>query len=499
MIHRSSHHERNKTFDDDVASSDMISGEKGQPKGNKSKCLFGFALVKGCSHIINVGEKRQAKVWVKTVFLLSLVTMLIIGTPSLRMYHGDIYIVNDEQFAKGEVASINIVKMLPTNSIVSRVQQSKHLLHPFAVARFPNGTTGFVIDPAAQMHPDQTLLRRRNQICHPDRGSIDRQAHKVFSNIRATMIKSKLQNGKMDSTIRSFNEMKTSSTDSSNKSNRSPRIFCMVYTHSEAHHNIEAIANTWGKQCNGFFASSNATDLSMNTIDLSHLGPESYGNMWQKVRSMWAYAYDHFLDDYDYFHICGDDTFVLVDNMKAYLQGEQVLRLLNGFIDNIAAQFKDAKRWEKLEQGEERPLLLGFPAHFKRKMFPVGGSGYTLNRAALRLLAEEGGPLDMLFTDLEDSREDVLIADLLLSLGVVISDTRDDKGAFRYLRHNPARVIITKFPPQFNIPPTRGIDNFSDETVAIHLKGMDRNERMDEVIYRTNDIFSGNCDNKMFK
>ncbi len=30
---------------------------------------------------------------------------------------------------------------------------------------------------------------------------------------------------------------------------------------------------------------------------------------------MWMYAHDNFLDYYDYFHIAGDDAYVVVDNM----------------------------------------------------------------------------------------------------------------------------------------------------------------------------------------
>ena len=118
---------------------------------------------------------------------------------------------------------------------------------------------------------------------------------------------------------------------------RTPRILCMVFTHSGAHSRVQAIVNSWGKECDGFFAASNATDLSIGAINLLHRGPEVYGNMWQKIRSMWAYAHDNFLHDYDYFHIAGDDAYVVVDNMKAYLQGEQIKRLLNGYIDNISS------------------------------------------------------------------------------------------------------------------------------------------------------------------
>lgn len=64
------------------------------------------------------------------------------------------------------------------------------------------------------------------------------------------------------------------------------RVFCMVYTHSNSHDQLRAIAETWGPRCDGFMAASNQTDRSIGAVDLWHEGPEIYGNMWQKVRAM---------------------------------------------------------------------------------------------------------------------------------------------------------------------------------------------------------------------
>ena len=64
------------------------------------------------------------------------------------------------------------------------------------------------------------------------------------------------------------------------------KVFCMVYTHSNRHHQLRAIAETWGPRCDGFMAASNLTDASLGAVNLWHEGPEIYGNMWLKVRSM---------------------------------------------------------------------------------------------------------------------------------------------------------------------------------------------------------------------
>ncbi|KAK7254155.1 glycoprotein-N-acetylgalactosamine 3-beta-galactosyltransferase [Aureococcus anophagefferens] len=41
--------------------------------------------------------------------------------------------------------------------------------------------------------------------------------------------------------------------------------------------------------------------------------------MWQKIRSMWKYAAAHYLDQYDWFFIGGEDLYVIPQNLRDYL------------------------------------------------------------------------------------------------------------------------------------------------------------------------------------
>lgn len=144
--------------------------------------------------------------------------------------------------------------------------------------------------------------------------------------------------------------------------NTLPRVLCMVYTYEPNHAtNLQAILDTWAPQCDGFFAASNVTDHSMGAIDFSHIqqGPEAYANMWQKVRAMWKYVHEHYRNDYDYFHICGDDVYLVPDNLRAYLGGPQVVGYLNGDLD----AFSQVVRRSRIiaQTMRPRPLLLGQP------------------------------------------------------------------------------------------------------------------------------------------
>jgi glycoprotein-N-acetylgalactosamine 3-beta-galactosyltransferase len=75
---------------------------------------------------------------------------------------------------------------------------------------------------------------------------------------------------------------------------------------------------------------SNKTDVSINAVDIPHEGPEEYFNIWQKVRSIWDYVYDNYYDDYDWFHIGGYDMLLIVENLRLYLESDEIKAAAHG-------------------------------------------------------------------------------------------------------------------------------------------------------------------------
>ena len=143
------------------------------------------------------------------------------------------------------ISFIKIIHIInEQTSIAVNNTQSKRLA-PFSkneviTARLANGTLGLVINPSHNFLQNHTILERKNS-CTVNK-AIDPIAFEVFKLIRMGVIKSHelLKKRKL-------------------KNTNSPKILCMVYTHSHAHFRIKAIVNTWGSQCDGFFAASNET------------------------------------------------------------------------------------------------------------------------------------------------------------------------------------------------------------------------------------------------
>ncbi|KAG7362007.1 hypothetical protein IV203_025673 [Nitzschia inconspicua] len=205
------------------------------------------------------------------------------------------------------------------------------------------------------------------------------------------------------------------------------KLFCLVYTFDSAHPMIPYILETWGPKCDGFVVGSNKTDPSLGTVNILHEGPEEYNNIWQKVRSMWCYIYDNYYEKYDWFHIGGDDLFLLIENLRLYLESEEIKSAANGGI--------------YLPDGTETtqtPLLLGRRFALKgdlNDIFVSGGSEYTMNKAALKLLVTEG--LDNYFPHAHTFSEDTMVSKILQKLDVLPYDTKDEDGGERYMPFMP--------------------------------------------------------------
>jgi hypothetical protein len=204
----------------------------------------------------------------------------------------------------------------------------------------------------------------------------------------------------------------------------SPRILCAVYTYEGKHQQLKAIVETWGWRCDGFFAASTKTDPDLGAVDLPHLGEEVYENMWQKTLYILAFIFDNYIDEYDYFDVAGDDTYVIVENLRNYLR---VLEGLYGGRDT-------------------RPLYLGQHVYFVgldhdwEAIYNTGGPGYILNRLALRRLVMEA--LRTCHADETNSGEDINVARCLFELDIFPVKTADAAHRQRFFHFGPETVAF---------------------------------------------------------
>lgn len=261
------------------------------------------------------------------------------------------------------------------------------------------------------------------------------------------------------------------------------RVLCMVYTHSSRHERLRAVAETWGPRCDGFMAASDQTDETIGAVNLLHEGPEHYRNMWLKVRAIWRYAYDHYRDDYDFFHIGGDDHYVIAENLRHAVS---------------TGSWKGA--WNDSE-----PLYLGGSlALNEKRRYCNGGSGYTLNRVALEMLVEDLFPTPRCWPHWRASDEDKIVASCFRSVGIQCMDTNDDKNETRYHTWNADQHTDWRIgkpaqdwallPNNHGIAWKEGLGQISETSVSFHLKKKEI-RTIDSGMRRYHAILYGLCSN----
>jgi glycoprotein-N-acetylgalactosamine 3-beta-galactosyltransferase len=227
---------------------------------------------------------------------------------------------------------------------------------------------------------------------------------------------------------------------------------------------------------------SNKTDVSIDAVDILHAGEESYGNIWQKVRSMWSYIYDNYYEKYDWFHIGGDDLFLIVENLRLYLESEEIRTAANGGI--------------YLPDGTETvqtPLFLGRRFAYlgdMNEIFNSGGSGYTMNKAALKTLVVKGLP--QYFPNLVTFSEDTMVARVLRNYGIFPYETKDETGGERYMPFMPGHHYGYRIPEnhesdwyaKYSINIKEGIDHCAARSVAFHYVKDDAMRRLYALLYK---------------
>ena len=185
-----------------------------------------------------------------------------------------------------------------------------------------------------------------------------------------------------------------------------PKILCMIYTVASAHAaQVRAIRETWAGGCDGFLAFSTESDPRIPAISIPQDGPESYDNMWQKVRAIWRFVDRHYADDFDFFILGGDDLFLLPQNLRSYLA----------------------------TVGSPDGLLYAGRRLAPDNLYNSGGAGYTLSRGTLKRFVKDGLQNSRCAPKRTTSYEDVMVAECLrLVLGISLADTRDDQGRERF-------------------------------------------------------------------
>ena len=97
------------------------------------------------------------------------------------------------------------------------------------------------------------------------------------------------------------------------------RVACWIMTMPENHDKkAKHVKATWGRRCNVLVFISSEADPNLPTINVQVT--EGHGNLWSKTRKGFAYMYENYKDEADWFLKADDDTYTVVENLRYMLQ-----------------------------------------------------------------------------------------------------------------------------------------------------------------------------------
>jgi len=252
-----------------------------------------------------------------------------------------------------------------------------------------------------------------------------------------------------------------------------PRILCWILSVDNPTNNqkSQSVVDTWGTRCDKLLIVKNGTHLqevgNILTLPIAH---EGRNILWQKVSSASKYIFDKYSNQYDWFMKADDDTYVIVESLRAFLS----------------------------QHDPRDPVYFGHKLRpFVKQGYMSGGSGYVLSREALRRLVKLGIEKGLARCHLEETEvEDVRIGQCLEAVQVKAGDSRDHQDRETFFPLPPQMLFKKELPsmvPWFSkytyFPSTRRAIRshkriISDQPIAFHYMTPESMRYTDFLLYQ---------------
>ncbi|KAF1780177.1 Fringe-like [Phytophthora cactorum] len=232
-----------------------------------------------------------------------------------------------------------------------------------------------------------------------------------------------------------------------------PRILCFAVSYSAQHQTrVRAVAETWGQRCDKLLFFSNMSDTIIvaadtpaerrfDVVQLDIIA--DHAHLWLRTRAALKYLYDNFRHDYDWFYKCDDDTYAIVENMRAYLKRPEVLQRFNREPMHMGHRF--SMPMGTLDHYIKNETLRSqWHSRFDRMVYNSGGAGYVMNRLYLDKIVESLPEWTCLPEEASGTMpEDAGVAFCMMWNDVYPWDTRDHRGRERWHAFSPQHLFLT--------------------------------------------------------
>ncbi|CAF3690758.1 unnamed protein product [Rotaria sp. Silwood1] len=250
-----------------------------------------------------------------------------------------------------------------------------------------------------------------------------------------------------------------------------PRVCCLILTAPQYFlTRVKAVNETWAPRCDRYFfiteyAREIMTPEQIKFAEQIPIAPiknitPGYGHLTQKSNLAFLFAYEYYLNDFEWFVKADDDTYLIVTHLKTFLS----------------------------KQNPSEPITFGytFQIHIP-KGYHSGGASYVLSRESLRRFYEAyNDPISNCTKD--GGAEDIEIARCLRTKGVYPGKALDKEN--RELFHPlPFADHFQGFFPDWLVKraenPLQSYYNCcSDQTISFHYISPAEQYLMDFLLYK---------------
>ena len=240
-----------------------------------------------------------------------------------------------------------------------------------------------------------------------------------------------------------------------------PKVLCFIMMHSQSDR-IHDVLETWGKRCDKLVLASDTTDPILGTVAIK--AKATYKGLWNKLIETLRYIWDHYQHEYEWFFKVDDDSYVIVENLKAFLASNEVQQHYNIASSSSSNHRQRQDSTSNASLPSPPPLIYGrrmamereilrdkigdkpflqkliqrHPNHTNPFVFVGGGAGYVMNRAYLFALVQNfDHQSDTTPTTKRKCPEDVCQSATALYSNIVPQSSRDVSGRERFHFSNP--------------------------------------------------------------
>lgn len=224
------------------------------------------------------------------------------------------------------------------------------------------------------------------------------------------------------------------------------KVFCMILTSEKTFEKrSKPTWSTWAPKCTKtyYFFNIRNTTIDKDSPPVFNLSlDENYNKMAKKVLLVLRIAYEKFLNDFDWFLLVDDDTYVFVDNLYSFIN--------------------------RLDTNN--PLVYGYNfKHVVKAGYTSGGGGTLFTRGSLIRLGKSIVDGKCPF---EDGYSDVAIGECMMRSQVTLGYSQDSEGRERFHCLDFGAHFGGGFPDWLYLYSTNGLktgrDCCSDETITFH-------------------------------